>query len=153
MFSSILARSTKRVIRRGFLWDIESLSCALRKTCCSKVASSDEGPLRLYNSYLERQVLKPDDCQLQVVYQLQGLYERLKDYDPRLQQTSKSGILLIKCFHILCPFELYRAAKALFNTLGNFKISTLPLHFLAHSPMGILSKNASFRGFLVTLWL
>lgn len=88
MFSSILARSTKRAIRRGFLWDIQALSCALRKTCCSKVASSHEGPLRLYNSYLERQVLKPDDCQLQVVYQLQGLYERLKDYDPRLQQTN-----------------------------------------------------------------
>ena len=143
MFSSTLARSTKRVIRCGFLWDTQALSCALRKTCCSKVASSDEGPLRLYNSYLERQVLKPDDCQLQVVYQLQGLYERLKDYDPRQQQTSKSCILLIKRFCILCPFELYQAAKVLFNTPGNFKISTLPLHFLTYSPRGILPKNAS----------
>ena len=141
MFSSILNRSTKRVIRCGFLWDIQAVSCALRKTCCNKAASSDEGPLRLYNSYLERQVLKPDNCQLQVVYQLQGLYERLKDYDPRQQETSKSGILLIKRFRILCPFELYQAAKAFSNTLGSFKISTLPLHFLTHSPGNFAEKR------------
>lgn len=88
MFSAILARSTKRVVQGRFHWDIHQAICAFRKACYSNVASSSEGPLRLYNSYLQRQVLKPDDCQLRVVYQLQGLYERLKDYDPR-QQSSK----------------------------------------------------------------
>jgi len=42
----------------------------------------------LYKSYLEKQLLKPDESQSKVVYQLQGLYERLKDYDPQ-QKSSK----------------------------------------------------------------
>ena len=84
MFSVILAQSCKRFVRGTFHWNFQTV-CALRKACYSDGISSQEGPLRLYNSYLQKQVLKPDDCQLQVVYKLQGVYERLKNYDPRLQ--------------------------------------------------------------------
>lgn len=41
-----------------------------------------QGPLSLYNSYLEKKVLKPDACQLRAVSKLQDLYERVKDYNP-----------------------------------------------------------------------
>lgn len=85
MFSAI-GHSTKRLARCCFHWRIQT-TCAIRKTCYSSATSCDEGPLRLYNSYLQKQVVKPDDCQLKVVYQLQRLYERLKDYDPRLQSS------------------------------------------------------------------
>lgn len=87
MFCAV-AQSTKRLVRSRFYLDIQGI-CAFRRACYSNGIRSNEGPLRLYKSYLEKQVLKPDDSQLKVVYQLQGLYERLKDYDPQ-QISSKS---------------------------------------------------------------
>jgi len=56
----------------------------------------------LYKSYLEKQLLKPDESQSKVVYQLQGLYERLKDYDPQ-QKSSKLhfDLVYVNCFFLL----------------------------------------------------
>ena len=86
MFSAV-AQSTKRLVRfRVRFVGIQNV-CTQRRAFSNGVRS-DEGPLRLYKSYLEKQLLKPDDSQSKVVYQLQGLYERLKDYDPQ-QKSSK----------------------------------------------------------------
>ncbi|KAJ7387369.1 hypothetical protein OS493_004363 [Desmophyllum pertusum] len=87
MFSAV-AHSTKRLVRCRFHLDIRDI-CAFRKARYSNGIRSDEGPLRLYKSYLEKQVLKPDDSQLKVVCQLQSLFERLKDYDPQLKSNSQ----------------------------------------------------------------
>ena len=92
MFSAILAQSSKRFVRCSFHRNFQTV-CALRKACYSNGISSHEGPLRLYDSYLQKEVLKPDDCQLQVVYKLQGVYERLKNYDPRLQSSKFYSIV------------------------------------------------------------
>ena len=90
MFSA-LAQSTKRLVRFRFrLVNIQN-GYTLRRACFSNGIRPDEGPLHLYKSYLEKQLLKPDDSQSKVVYQLQGLYERLKDYDPQ-QKSSKLHI-------------------------------------------------------------
>lgn len=103
MFSAI-AQSTKRLACFRFRFvDIQNVY-SLRKSCYSNVIKPDEGPLRLYKSYLERQVLKPDDSQLKVVYQLQGLYERLKGYDP--QQISSK--LLFELVYVNCLFHPIR---------------------------------------------
>lgn len=80
----MLAFSSKRFVR-GL--SIQAL-CATGKAYFSYEAVSYEGPLREYNSYLQKQVLKPDECQQQIVHKLQNLYERLKDYDPQ-QRTGK----------------------------------------------------------------
>ena len=95
MFSAV-SQSTKRLVRfrYGFV-DIRNVK-TLRRACFSGGVRPDEGPLRLYKSYLEKQLLKPDDSQSKVVYQLQGLYERLKDYDPQ-QKSSKLHINLAEC--------------------------------------------------------
>ena len=103
MFSA-LAQSTKRLVRFRFrLVDIQNFY-ALRRACFSNEIRSDEGPLRLYQSYLEKQLLKPDDSQSKVVYQLQGLYERVKDYDPK-QKSSKLHIDLVyvNCLFLSIP--------------------------------------------------
>jgi len=92
MFSAV-AQSTKRLarFRYGF---VDSQNVKALRACFSNGVRPDEGPLRLYKSYLETQLLKPDDSQSKVVYQLQGLYERLKDYDPQ-QKSSKLLINLV----------------------------------------------------------
>lgn len=80
----MLALSSRRIVRDlVFHWNIGT-----RKAYFSDKVASCEGPLRLYNSYLQKQVLKPDQCQLQIVRKLQGLYERLKDYDPQCRSDS-----------------------------------------------------------------
>lgn len=90
MFSAV-AQTTKRLVRSRFrLVNVQNVY-TVTKACYSNGIRHDGGPLRLYKSYLEKQLLKPDDSQFKVVYQLQGLYERLKDYDPQ-QKTSKSHI-------------------------------------------------------------
>ena len=93
MFSAI-AHSTKRLVRFRFRFDDNQNVFTLRKLYHSNEIRPDEGPLRLYKSYLERQLLKPDDSQLKVVCQLQCLYERLKDYNPQ-QISSKLHIELV----------------------------------------------------------
>lgn len=103
MFSAV-AQSTKRLVRfRVRFVDIQNV-CTQRRACFSNGVRSDEGPLRLYKSYLEKQLLKPDDSQSKVVYQLQGLYERLKDYDPQ-QKSSKLHIDLVyvNCLFLSIP--------------------------------------------------
>lgn len=101
MFSAV-AQSTKRLVRfrYGFV-DIQNVK-TLRRACVSNGVRSDEGPLLLYKSYLEKQLLKPDESQSKVVYQLQGLYERLKDYDPQ-QKSSKLhfDLVYVNCLFLL----------------------------------------------------
>lgn len=40
-----------------------------------------DGPMRLYQSYLEKRVLAPDHSQLQAVSRLQSLYDQLQQCD------------------------------------------------------------------------
>ena len=103
MFSAV-AQSTKRLVRFRFRFvDVQNVY-TLRRACFSNGIRSDEGPLRLYKSYLEKQLLKPDDSQSKVVYQLQALYERLKDYDPK-KKSSELHTDLVYVKLIVCSFQ------------------------------------------------
>lgn len=86
-FPAMLAFSSKRFVRCPSYKNIQALF-STGKAYSSYEAVSHEGPLRKYNTYLQKQVLKPDECQKQIVHKLQNLYERLKDYDPQ-QRTGK----------------------------------------------------------------
>ena len=100
----VVANSTKRLVRCRFPLDIQGI-CAFRRAYYSNGIRSNEGPVQLYKSFLEKQVLKPDDSQVKVVNQLQSLYERLKDYDPK-KISSKSHAVNTVTFSILFSFDL-----------------------------------------------
>lgn len=88
-FPAMLAFSSKRFVRCPSRKNIQALF-STGKAYSSYEAVSHEGPLRKYNTYLQKQVLKPDECQKQTVHKLQNLYERLKDYDPQQRTDSWS---------------------------------------------------------------
>lgn len=46
-------------------------------------SSLSEGPVGIYKSYLDRNILRPDKRQHQAVVKLQDLYDRVKDYKPK----------------------------------------------------------------------
>ncbi|KAK3730828.1 hypothetical protein QZH41_009945, partial [Actinostola sp. cb2023] len=50
-----------------------------------------DGPLGVYNSYLERRILKTDECQQQAVIKLQDLYDRVKHYEPKNIKKANPG--------------------------------------------------------------
>lgn len=120
-FPAMLAFASKRFVRCPSYKNIQTL-CATRKAYSSHEAVSYEGPLGQYNTYLQKQVLKPDECQKQIVHKLQNLYERLKDYDPQ-QRTGK--------YHWL----VFRWSK----TLGKKSEVILPyfIHFLTQRPFQV----------------